>query len=309
MPGGRPARVALLAALYGVSGVFSLLNATWPMHPRSPVELGLAIGIVGILGAAWIWLRGARLTDREIHGVLTLAAVLVALLAEASMRPVGIVGLGPVIITICLYSGWFLPRTAARIQSLVTLTLASLGAIAAEPAGFLVPWVVLVFTAAVLTEIQGRLAEQLRLAATTDPLTGLINRRAWEAEAGRLLAHAGRSGEPLTVAILDLDDFKSVNDRHGHKAGDELLRAVTTRWSGELRRSDVLGRYGGDEFVLCLPGTDAEGTAEMLTRLVASHDFSWSAGTATREEGDSLADLLARADADLYRQKRGGRVA
>jgi diguanylate cyclase (GGDEF)-like protein len=305
---GRPARAALLAILYGVSGVLSLANAAWPMHPDSAVGLSVATGLVGLVGAGYVWARGARLTDREIHGVLTLGAVLIALLAEASIRSVGIVGLGPIIITICLYSGWFLPLAAARIQALVTLALTTAGAVAAEPAGFLVPWLALVVTAAALTEIQARVAEQLRHAATTDPLTGLVNRRAWEAEAGRLLAHARRSSEPLTIAILDLDDFKAVNDRQGHSAGDELLRAVTARWSAELREADVLGRYGGDEFVLCLPGTDADGATEMLTRLVASHDFSWSAGTATRQDDDSLADLMSRADADLYRQKRS-RVA
>jgi diguanylate cyclase (GGDEF)-like protein len=278
------------------------------MHPDSPVGLSVATGVVGLVGAGYFWARGARLTDAEIHGALTLGAVLIALLAEGSMRSVGIVGLGPVIITICLYAGWFLPPAAARIQMLVTLALTSTGALAAAPSGFLVPWLALVLTAAALTEIQARVAEQLRHAATTDPLTGLVNRRAWEAETGRLLAHARRSNEPLTIAILDLDDFKAVNDRQGHSAGDELLRAVTARWSAQLRESDVLGRYGGDEFVLCLPGTDAEGAAEMLTRLVASHDFSWSAGTATRQDDDSLADLISRADADLYRQKRS-RVA
>jgi diguanylate cyclase (GGDEF)-like protein len=305
---GGPARATLLAVLYGVSGVFSMLNSAWPMHPDSPVVLGWAVGAVGVVGAGVLWSRGDRLTGPEIHVGLTLAGVLVALLAAASVRPVGIVGLGPVVITLCLYAGWFLPLPAARIQALVVLVLASGGAVAAGPSGFLVPWLVLVVTAAALTEIQCRLAEQLHHAAVTDPLTGLLNRRAWEAEAGRLLAHAHRTGEPLTVALLDLDDFKSVNDREGHSAGDTLLREVTRRWSGELRQSDVLGRYGGDEFVLCLPGTDADGAVETIDRLEASHGFSWSAGTATRQDGDSLSALLARADAGLYREKRDGRV-
>jgi diguanylate cyclase (GGDEF)-like protein len=166
---------------------------------------------------------------------------------------------------------------------------------------------VVIVTAASLTEIQGRLAEQLRRAATTDPLTGLANRRAWEAEAGRVLSHSLRTGEPVTIAVLDLDHFKDVNDRAGHEAGDALLRDLTARWSAELRGADLLGRYGGDEFVLCLPGTDMHGAREILGRLAACHAFHWTAGTASAGRGDTLSTLISRADADLYAHKRSGR--
>ena len=303
----RPMRAALLSLLYAVGGGFSLLNAAWPPRPESPVTLGWITGAVALAVAALVWWRGARLTDREVHAGLILAAVLVAVLASRFVTSVGIVALGPVIITLCLYSGWFLPLPAARAQAALTLLLATVGALIAAPAGFVVPWLVLVVTAAILTEIQGRLADQLRRAATTDPLTGLANRRAWEAEAGRALAHAHRTGEPVTVAVLDLDHFKEVNDRSGHEAGDVLLRELTSRWSLELRQSDLLGRYGGDEFVLCLPGTDGHGAGEILGRMAACHAFHWSAGTATAVPGDTLSRLVARADADLYTHKRGGR--
>jgi diguanylate cyclase (GGDEF)-like protein len=138
-------------------------------------------------------------------------------------------------------------------------------------------------------------------------LTGVANRRAWEAEAARALAHAERTGEPLSFAILDLDDFKGVNDQLGHGAGDELLRDLARGWTMRLRRADLLGRYGGDEFVLCLPATDQDGAAEMLSRLASSHSFAWSGGVATAQAGDTLTTVLARADADLYRHKRSSR--
>jgi diguanylate cyclase (GGDEF)-like protein len=300
-------RAALLSLLYGVGGGFSLLDAGWPQGPQSPTTLGWVTGVLSLAVAAVVWWRGARLTDREVHGALILAAVLVAVLAARFATAVGIVALGPVIITLCLYSGWFLPLPAARVQAAVTLLLATAGAVLAAPAEFVVPWLVIVVTAAILTEIQGRLAEGLRRAATTDPLTGLVNRRAWEAEAVRALAHAQRTGEPVTVAVLDLDHFKEVNDRSGHEAGDALLRELTARWSAELRQADLLGRYGGDEFVLCLPGTDAAGAGEILDRMAACHAFGWSVGTAAAGPRDTLGSLLARADADLYAHKRSGR--
>jgi diguanylate cyclase (GGDEF)-like protein len=304
----RPLRSALLALLYAAGGVFCLLNAAWPIRPDSPVVLGWFLGVLAVTIAATLWWRASRLTDLEVHLALVVAAGLVAVLASQSMTAVGVVALGPIIITICLYAGWFLRLPAARAHALFTLLLTSAGAWLAKPDRFLVFWLIVVFTAAALTEIQGRLADQLRRAATTDPLTGLVNRRAWEAEAGRVLAHAGRSGEPMTVAILDLDHFKEVNDRSGHEAGDTLLRELTARWSGELRLADLLGRYGGDEFVLCLPGTDAAGTAEILARLDASHPFRWSVGTATAVDGDSLSTMLSRADAALYEHKRRSRA-
>jgi diguanylate cyclase (GGDEF)-like protein len=300
-------RAALLSLLYGVGGTFSLLTAAWPLHPDAPVSLGLAIGAVALVVAATVWWRGARLTDREVHGALVLASVLVAALASRFMTAVGIVALGPIIVTLCLYAGWFLSLRAARAHATDTLALASGGALLAAPSGFVVPWLVVIVAAASLTEIQGRLAEQLRRAATTDPLTGLANRRAWETEAGRALSHAVRTGEPVTIAVLDLDHFKDVNDRAGHEAGDALLRDLTARWSAELREADLLGRYGGDEFVLCLPGTDLDGAREILGRLSACHAFQWSAGTASAGPGDTLTALLSRADAELYAQKRSGR--
>ncbi len=303
----RPMRAVLLSLLYAVGGTFSLLTAAWPLHSQSPVSLGLAIGTVALGVGAAVWWRGARLTDAEVHGALVLASFLVAALASRFMTPVGIVALGPIIITLCLYAGWFLSLRAARLHATITLALATGGAVLAAPSGFVVPWSVVIVTAASLTEIQVRLAEQLRRAATTDPLTGLANRRAWEAEAGRVLAHAVRTGEPVTIAVLDLDDFKDVNDRAGHEAGDALLRDLTARWAAELREADLLGRYGGDEFVLCLPGTDIPGAREILGRLAACHAFRWTAGTASAGRGDTLTALLSRADADLYANKRSGR--
>ena len=99
-----------------------------------------------------------------------------------------------------------------------------------------------------------------------------------------------------------------VNDRQGHGAGDALLRDLTAGWAGRLRRADLLGRYGGDEFVLCLPATDEQGAWGMLEQLASTHHFAWSAGVAAARPGDTLTGVLARADADLYQKKRSGRT-
>lgn len=309
MHADRRTPVVLLAVLYALSGALCLIAAVWPPNPRTPVALLLAVGVLGVAFGAGFWVAGARTRWGVIHGAVGLAGVLVALLAWRSATAVGIVGLGPILITIGLYAAHFFPLPAARLHVLALVTIVTAGAVAAEPAHFAVPWMVVVLATLGLTEVQGRLARSLRTAATTDPLTGVANRRAWEAEATRNLARAHRTGEPLSFAILDLDHFKVVNDREGHGAGDALLCALTAGWTRRLRAADLLGRYGGDEFVLCLPGTDEAGAWQVLRQLDETHDFPWSAGVATAGPDDSLGTVLARADDNLYVQKRSGRRA
>jgi diguanylate cyclase (GGDEF)-like protein len=294
----------LLAVLYAVSGVLCLATAIWPLHRDTPVTLLFAIGLIGTGGAAAIWLLRSHLRSWMMHAAVASASALLALVAWQSATPVGIVGLGPAVIAVGLYAAHFFELPAARLHAALLVLLSTAGAIAAVPDGFAVAWMATMVSVIAFTEAQGRLARNLRTAATTDPLTGVANRRAWEAEAARHLARAGRTGEPLSFAILDLDYFKVVNDREGHGAGDALLRDLASGWAARLRQADLLGRYGGDEFVLCLPATDERGAREILQQLDATHAFAWSVGMATARPGDTLSAVLARADADLYQQKR-----
>ena len=112
-------------------------------------------------------------------------------------------------------------------------------------------------------DLLGRLDELTR----TDELTGLPNRRAWDELLRHELATGERLGTPLSVAMLDLDHFKAYNDLHGHLAGDRLLRAAAAAWSGSLRGTDVLARWGGEEFAVLLPACDATGATALIERL------------------------------------------
>jgi diguanylate cyclase (GGDEF)-like protein len=308
MDGHRTAPAAtLLAAVYLVGGALCFAGAARPMDPATPVDLLWALGVVGVGIGAALLAAGRALPPWALHGALALVSVLIGVLAWRSATPVGIVGLGPAMTAVALYAAHVLSLPGARAHAVVVVMSASAGAAAAEPSGFLNAWLPLVVTVLALTEVQGRLARRLRDAADTDPLTGVANRRSWEADASRHLAGALRTGDPLSVAILDLDDFKQVNDRDGHGAGDALLRELTAGWTQRLRSADLLGRYGGDEFVLCLPATDEQGAHELLARLDESHAFRWSVGLATVRPGDTLTGVLARADEDLYQRKRAGR--
>jgi diguanylate cyclase (GGDEF)-like protein/PAS domain S-box-containing protein len=145
--------------------------------------------------------------------------------------------------------------------------------------------------------------------ARTDELTGLANRRALDEELRRELSRAKRSGDRLTVAMLDIDRFKAYNDRHGHPAGDELLREAAGAWRLALRETDFIARYGGEEFVVLLPACPPDDAPAILQRLRATTPAGQtvSGGVAVWNGSESAESLLARADRALYAAKRAGR--
>jgi diguanylate cyclase (GGDEF)-like protein len=153
------------------------------------------------------------------------------------------------------------------------------------------------------------LLHELETIARTDELTGLPNRRAWQEQLPRELTRAARSDESLCVAILDLDHFKRYNDTHGHQTGDRLLKQVAVAWHIELRPTDVLTRYGGEEFALALPACPLEEALLVVERLrtATPEGQSCSAGIARWDGTEVAAELLDRADHALYRAKRRGR--
>jgi two-component system, cell cycle response regulator len=158
--------------------------------------------------------------------------------------------------------------------------------------------------------------------AITDPLTGLFNRRYMESHLSTLLEQAASRGKPLAVLVIDIDYFKSINDSHGHDAGDDVLRDFALRIKRSIRGIDLACRLGGEEFVVVMPETDmavAAMVAERLRRRIAAESFAIQKGSRTipvtisigiaalRGRDDNAASLLKRADQALYRAKRDGR--
>jgi diguanylate cyclase (GGDEF)-like protein len=158
-------------------------------------------------------------------------------------------------------------------------------------------------------EVVENLMAQLEAAAQTDQLTGLPNRRSWDHELARAVAHARRFDLPIAVAVLDLDGFKVLNDSAGHAAGDAVLIESAQRWSEVVREVDTLARWGGDEFGLIVAGSDADEAAEIVERLrgTTPAPISCSAGLVLWDGVEDEASLMARADVALYAAKRGGR--
>lgn len=172
--------------------------------------------------------------------------------------------------------------------------------------------------ALLLAAVKGRLEAEQQL-ARTDPLTHVSNRRAFVEQAGVELERARRTGRPITVAYLDCDDFKVINDRFGHAQGDVLLAAVATTLRGGTRAIDTVARLGGDEFGLLWVDTDGATAEALTTRLrtalqatMASYGWivTFSIGAVTfLAPPQSVDDMLGHADQLMYEAKRAGKDA
>ena len=158
--------------------------------------------------------------------------------------------------------------------------------------------------------------DMARMLADTDPLTALLNRRAWSSRLETMMTRARASRQPLSVMFLDLDRFKSLNDSHGHEAGDRALRALAQLIHLEVLPHGLAGRYGGEEFVVALPGVDAEqaeGLAQRIQQRLQKlaipadhqgHILDVSIGISELQRGDQAAAMIDRADQAMYRHKQ-----
>lgn len=158
---------------------------------------------------------------------------------------------------------------------------------------------------------------EMRQLAYSDPLTGIPNRRAWDHEMGRQFERAACNNRSLGLALVDLDNFKNVNDQYGHAAGDEVLKEAARAISASVRGSDFIARMGGDEFGLLLPEVDlgaVSSVVERIRRAIATRcsrpvgpNISASVGYSILRENDKFTTLFERADAALRDAKRLGR--
>ncbi|MDI6101801.1 GGDEF domain-containing protein [Actinoplanes sp. NEAU-A12] len=312
----RSRRQSLRAsAAYGaVPGVLAAAYAigTWSSAGRGPMlSVAAALVLFAAFGWAmagriartrwWIWIQVAAsavslagsavlgLLDGGVGGPLgtfiPLSVVLMAIALPPRMFVVS-AGLGVVAYTVLLVSGDPPPAGYPLVHAL----------------GFASVAVLSLRHSAVLASLRRRLADSSR----TDPLTGCLNRRGFDERVAAELAEAESTGAPVTLVLLDLDHFKQVNDTYGHRAGDELLAWTGKELRAELRAHDVVGRQGGDEFVMLMPGMDAAGAVTVVERLRerlrACAPGSLGHATLTADAPD-YAGLLLVADQRLYQDK------
>lgn len=278
--------------MLGAVGAVVMARLAWHFHLLGPIEEQLLVLVGGHYWSVAALMVGAFVAlDRREATVLGLAV-------WAGSALIAVTGVGPE-----LWTGEVSPDPRlylVRVHGFLALLLALVAAVAT------------------LREQLHRAlarAEALDELATTDPVTGLANRRAAEALLERLEREASRYGQPFSVALVDLDHFKDINDRYGHAAGDRVLVGAAHTLRRETRESDVVARWGGEEFLVVAPATrlsEATRLAERCRTALATTEAEGrsttaSFGVAELVPGESIDTLVARADARLYAAKRGGR--
>ncbi|HZQ83596.1 MAG TPA: GGDEF domain-containing protein [Acidimicrobiales bacterium] len=299
------------AALFAAASTLSLIAMAVPHGPDINERAAIVLAVLGYPFALGLLALGSRTPLWAFHAVMCSGTVMIGVGVHlaGSGRMAGSASV--LYLWVVIYSAYFFPwkEVAGHLAVLAGSYAVVLVVDHAQagPALWLGMTGTAVFTAVVVSSLSGRLRAQ----AATDLLTGLPNRRGWEESLEREFSRAKRRCSPLCVAVLDLDNFKALNDARGHIAGDRILRVAATTWLGLLRDTDVLARYGGDEFALILPDCSPPMATEIIDRLSAStEDSTCSVGVAWAEQDDDAAALIARADEALYAAKAagGGRV-
>lgn len=295
--------LAVLLAGAGLAPLAAVVLPTSDAMEAAPHMLASAVAFA-VAGAVLRW--GLRLPRAALHwiaGVVTVAASVLLAIASSSYGAT-LTALPYVWVT--LYVAYYFPPPVVRAHAaLVAVGMTAAVTIGGRPHMALA---VAMFsgTVAVIGQLVAGPTAKLRAAARTDPLTGALNRRALDRVAERLLSLADRSGRPVCLIAIDLDDLKGTNDHHGHAAGDRRLIELAKRWRGALRTSDVFARWGGDEFVALLPDTTVREARALVGRVErASDGISCAIGIYERRPGESLLDCHRRADREMYAHKGG----
>jgi diguanylate cyclase (GGDEF)-like protein len=298
-----------LAAIFAAAAGITWASLVVPHWARvSDLTIAVAAGM-GFLAAAVLWSSRGRVPIWVLHVLMVIGTTLIGVGVYMAGAGVGSATVAFLYVFVALYTGhFFKPGVAAAHIAYAILSYAVfLGLVHERTAAS--EWL-FVASIVVATGIAvGRLSAEVRALALRDSLTGLGNRRAWEEALPRQMALAARNQRPLCVALIDVDGFKGLNDRDGHLAGDRVLAETATAWAREVRASDLLARYGGDEFALIFPDCEPVQAAQVLARLgAAAPAHAFSVGLAPLQGDRSPDELVGDADAALYGAKRTGRA-
>jgi diguanylate cyclase (GGDEF)-like protein len=297
---GTPAEVSVLAVMALIVGAGCLALAAFPLAQDAPRGLMVGLGLVAVTVALTLVLAGPIVSTVQLHVTVVLHLTLIGVMVAVAATERGLMMSALGYIWTAVYVAFFFRPAVARRYAALMIVALGLSLLSARAPTDVSVWIIvstMVWVAvAVLTDLNSR----LRADAHTDALTGLLNRTGFAVAAAQQRAMARRRGELLALAVIDLDDFKLVNDRGGHAAGDRLLVDLAGVWTATLRPGDLLARFGGDEFVLLIAGAAEDQVDTVLARLARSHAAAWTAGAVVCADEESLDEAIERADARLY---------
>jgi diguanylate cyclase (GGDEF)-like protein len=292
-----------LACALGLMAALVLGGGLWPFSPESAVGLWFAVAaLLAALAGAVLVLPPRRWT---MPGALAAALLAAGGLLASCRTSEGLVVLSIGVMTSAQYAAYAFRTRVAALLVAEAIAAVTAGMVLAPAPFHVLTWLVVVVMTVASTSLLGHVTHWLRRHATTDDLTGALTRGALLERLDARLRDARRSGSPLAVVSADVDDFKAVNDTLGHLAGDDVLAELVASWRGPAAGRALVGRVGGDEFVVVLPGRDAAAAARWVAAARARCGTPWSAGIAEARPDDDVRGLLARADAALYGAKRG----
>ena len=298
-----PRTRAYVLALMNFSGAGMCFISGWVSpFAGAPVGFYQIVAVTALVIALLLFWRGATLPRWVLQAFLALFSLQVAVLGVIAVRDVAVISLGPAVIAVSAYVGYFYVSRAVYLQVIWSTGTFAIGAWVAPIRPPLVSVLTVLVTAWALALLLNRMTAELRRRSSTDSLTRVATRAAWVSVAEREVMERG--GRAMTVAIIDMDDFKGINDSLGHLAGDLLLKEASAAWRDSIPESALIGRFGGDEFVVLFTGVDSDDAAAWMMRMAQIHPAKWTAGLAQHQPGEALTDLLHRADLDLLERKR-----
>ncbi len=309
-----------LSILMLVGGMSSVIIAAFSVYRflNGNVKVGLldatiTLAMVGTLLYAW---RSARNTERAGR-IMILVNVAGAITSSELLGVTGAFWMYLAIVVNCFITTNLRYATGANILMLLSIAFLGHGFDStAQQLSFLATSGLLTLFSYIIAD---RLSQQqliLKQQASVDPLTGALNRRRMEEEMHLAIEEFTRSQMPMAIILMDLDDFKNVNDRHGHEAGDDVLAGFADMVRGHTRQIDRFFRYGGEEFLMLAKGLSPEEAQHLAEKirsqaesvLTGKHGrVTVSAGVAGAQAGESCMQWVARADAALYVAKQSGR--
>ena len=296
-------RAAITMALFFFAAFILGLHYINFFRQETPAKLTLETAVMIVFITWVVWYAGG------IHSPL-LNLYLLPIIASALILGKIITIVEMVAIALCFMALHYDPRTRSLLTAPYWVELLAL----------LAPVILVAYITTMLSADIRFAVDKIKRVSDTDDLTGLYNMRAFTAILHRAFKQSVRHAHPLALVMIDCDNLKTVNDTHGHEAGNRLLQHVVRRVREELRGSDVLARYGGDEFIALLPETEGKGAKEMgerMRRAIEGSTFETRGGNISTtvsvgiasypSDGGSLEVIMDKADKAMYRAKHEGR--